>query len=122
MSKRLEQYNLEALLHGFIKPYQVEQDSQEATSDLDSDAKKIGSLERTLKGDFMQWNHVQNLLEQNYPDMYKQFGKVSNDAHQTSDDKVNKDEHAKHSFDRWRSGQDIQEKTAHSEEAKNMLE
>ncbi|KAG0088484.1 hypothetical protein BGZ92_006112 [Podila epicladia] len=119
-SKRLGQYNLEALLGDFTRPYQVEQDLKEVTESLDSDAKKIGSLERTLKGDCMQWNHVQSYLEQDYPKLYKQFGKATNDAHQSSDDKVNHED-AKRSFDDWRSGLDIQEKTAHDEEAKNML-
>ncbi|KAG0018307.1 hypothetical protein BGZ82_000485 [Podila clonocystis] len=114
-SKRLEQYNLEELLDGHKRPYQVERALEEVARDFASSSKRIGDLEHRLKGDCMDWKNVQSHLEHDYPDTYKQFQPARNDAHQSPDDKV-KEEHANCSFDRWRTGLDIQENSSHGEE------
>ncbi|KAF9349803.1 hypothetical protein BGX26_011932 [Mortierella sp. AD094] len=133
-SERLEQYNLQALMAVYDKPYQVRQALRATFNDLESAAKKIKDLERDIQGDCVQWKLVQNYLRLDYPDLFDQFKEAINDTHHSSIDK-DKKEHKKvdsneftkvegkksmneHLFDRWRSGQDIQEIVAYNKEAK----
>ncbi|KAG0043488.1 hypothetical protein BGZ83_011344 [Gryganskiella cystojenkinii] len=132
-SERLEQYNLQALMKVYDKPYHVRQALKVTNEDLKSAAEQIKDLERDIQGDCVQWELVQNYLRLDYPDLFDQFREAINDTQRSSTDK-HKKEHKKvdsdgfteveatrsmneHPFDRWRSGQDIQEKVAYNKEA-----
>ncbi|KAG0099265.1 hypothetical protein BGZ93_008398 [Podila epicladia] len=119
-SERLEQYNLQAMLDGHNRPNRAKQAVEEVSKDFKSNVKRIGEIERELKGDCMEWKHVQDLLEQDYPNIYKQFQKMDIDIHSSLPDNY-KDEQ-KFSFDRWKTGLGIQEEITYNEGTKTTQE
>ncbi|KAF9280989.1 hypothetical protein BGZ74_002480 [Mortierella antarctica] len=137
-SLKLEQYNLQVLVEDYEKSYQLRKAAYETKMSLESDAKEINQIERTLRGDCLQWKHVRGHLELDYPDLFDQFAIACNGTYYTSPDKDD-DGHEKadskeftdvdpkkpssnHPFDRWRTGQDIQEMEVYNEQAQKLWE
>ncbi|KAF9309324.1 hypothetical protein BG003_009881, partial [Podila horticola] len=137
-SEKLEQYNLETLLEVCDRPIQLRKATYEAITALESSAKEITKLERTMRGDCLMWGHVRSHLEQDYPVLFDQFKIACNGTYYSSSSNDD-DEHEKvdrkeftgveskkslsnHPFDRWRTGQDIREMAKYNEEAQKRWE
>ncbi|KAF9378427.1 hypothetical protein CPB97_009588 [Podila verticillata] len=140
-SERLEKYNLKTLMEKVGKPYHVRSALREIKAELESNALEMKDLEEALRGDCGKWENMQTYLLQGYPDLYAQFIKSSDDPSHTfnlagdEDLEENDDDESGeftrvedkrfrnlHLFDRWRLGQDIQEKTRWNASAKENLE
>ncbi|KAF8951398.1 hypothetical protein BGZ52_012085, partial [Haplosporangium bisporale] len=140
-SARLEKYNLQTLMGTIDRPYHVRSALRDIKSELESNAEEMGDLEEALRGDCVKWENMHTYLLQDYPDLYAQFIKSSSDPSHTfnlagdEDLEENDDDESGeftrvedkkfrnlHLFDRWKLGQDIQEKTRWNASAKENLE
>ncbi|KAG0018306.1 hypothetical protein BGZ82_000484 [Podila clonocystis] len=138
-SERLEQYNLKALTDVYERPHHVWKAISEAKHALESDGEEIKKIEQVMRRDCLQWEHVRSHLKLDYPKLFNQFQTACNGMYASSPnkndsgelDKVDskgcsdvesKKRSSNHPFDRWKTGQDIQEMKEYNEEAQKRWE
>ncbi|CAO3565268.1 unnamed protein product [Mortierella alpina] len=139
-AERLDSYNLESMMkmnENRNKGFQVRQELYSVRDQRRVIAEEITKLEGALRSEYLAWEYIGSFLMITNPNMWEQFefdniGHDYGNADQEDDDETKADEgkftevrtrrRRLNPYERWASGQDIQDKVTRNKDIKGWKE